>query len=794
MRTITTRSFRPIRLTSICVACWIIIDSVHGWNLSFNRRTLTTAAADASTNMPTTPAEIPPSLDILSDITQSNLQRLLAQVSETGIFVGKYFHTVYQFVLNIVLYKPPVGIVAILGFHRVYTKLTKSPTTIQEINNRENGRSKGRKFYLDMDDADYNHHGGIDHVRAKLCRFALGDRHHQVARGLDVSHRPGDSLVRLVQELASAMSLPQGTNDSNDRILLIAGTLLQVRAVDALARIARDRLLKITFRLQRTCDHYTGRLQAKKSYPNFLQQFFKESISEDQARLSEAIAAYQAELRRLGKITHILTERPGDMSQDYLIRALKETDEIKKKHKDERRDAATIWARLSGIKVPNVRQYKIRWNVEGRGRFSLRKMDRQGHIGTETATRILLSDPSNAVWLKQADQWTGQARSILGEILREIHQESIGDNLFDEDLMEQIRTEWCHQYPKGGSRDQGMWLKTLHVVDNLHSGRRIGEGKVLRLKDATLLHWTRQFDLYGIPSTLVAVYIANMIHIRLRPYWPTFKKDGLVLYATMLGIVRERFWFPARSILDDLLNKSPTMMSAFGLDIEEASLDHMLRDLGYGDGSPSMRREGLKYASERYEDALQNNLVGNLLRGKLARLMLIQVQQLKVGVLSALETIDVLMKGNRIYFSVLAGIPAVVLATYGTKFLLHFMYNIRSRDLRPVKTVHAEMKELLLHTEELLLLAKRSRGVNGTSKLVLEPSELGQLLLTVHRYLILMDYSTPPFPSGQCDVIHENLRKLFGTDGILCQAQEDRQRTMWIQLVQKKHQELLKYI
>lgn len=779
---------RASRSLHLLFGCWII-DSIHSWNLPFRRKMLTaSAAADASTTMPTVPTEIPPSLDILSDMTQSNLQRAFDRVRETNKIFWTYFRTVYQCALNIILYKPPVGIVAIFGLHRVYTKLTKSPTTIQEINNRENSRTQGRKFFLDMDDADYNHYGGIDHVRAKLCRYALGNHHESLARGLDVSHRPGDSRVRLVQELALVLSA--SADDDNDKTLKISRTLLQVRAVDALLRIARDRLLKVSFRLQRTCDHYAHHLQAKKSYPKFIQEFFKASIASDQERLSEATAACQAELERLGEITQILTERPGDMSQDYLIQALKETDELKQAQKVDQHQHSSPWNRLSRIKLPDIQQYKVRWNVEGRGRLSLRKMDSQGHIGTETVQRTLQSDSSNAVWLRHADQWTRQARSMLGRIIQQVHDDSVGDKFSDEETIEQVRTEWC----KGGQNAQDLWLKALRVVDSIPKGRRIGEGKVLRLQDAALVHWTRQLDLYGIPSTILAIYIANIVHNRLTPYWPAFKKESLAAYATIIGIAQERFWFPVKSILDDLMNKTPTMMSAFGLDIEESSLDHMLRDLGYGDGSPEMRREGLKFASQQYEDALQNHLIGNLVRGKLVRLMLIQVQQLKVGVLSALETIDVLMKGNRIYFSVLAGIPAVVLATYGTKFLLHFMYNIRSRDLRPVKTVHAEMKELLLHTEELLLLAGQSRGADGTSTLVLKPSELGRLLLTVHRYLILMDYSSPPFPTGQCDLIHENLRKMFGTDGILGRALEDRQRNLWIQLVQKKHQELLKYI
>jgi nuclear control of ATPase protein 2 len=811
-----------------------------------------TVLLDISTSSRTTNAFVETTID-----TTTQSAALLELVSDTNAIFVHYLRQVYAYAHTIILYRPPVGVVLLFGLHRIYTKLRSSPTTVQEIiSNQESKRTKGRKFFLDTDDADYNHHGGIDHVRAKLCRAALGgggiddendgsdgdddnDARCQLAvQGLEVTHRPGDSRLRLVQELAGPLSHltrlledetksnKNNVNKEKKMILTMARTVLHVRAVDALLRIARDRLLKVAFRLQRTCDHYEHRLQYLQSYyPSafFIQRFFKNTITADQARLSAATAAYHAELKRLGEIAQVLADRPGDMGQDYLIRALKETDEIQRREKTAQQQQERIhkhgssflasWAiptPLAKLKMPHIGQYRIRWNVEGRGRFSLRKMEPSDgqHIDADTATRALLSDGFGGItWLRQSDQWTRRARSKLGEILQLVHDDSVGESQFDRDSFELVQNYWCtgrnaiyvddnNNSGIGGSvvTGQDLWLKALRLVDGLHSDRRVGEGKALRLQDAALVGWTRRLDYLGIPSTVLAFTLAGIVHDRLTPYWPAFLKDSLAAYNTLLGIVRERFWFPVKSILDDLMNKSPTMMSAFGLDIEETSLDNMLRDLGYGDGSPEMRREGLKIAAEHYEDYLQKGVVGNLVRGNLVRLMLIQVQQLKVGVLSALETVDILMKGNRIYFSILAGIPAVVLATYGTKFLLHFMYNIRSRDIRPVKTVHEEMKDLLAYTEEIILLANHNHVAGGATRLALQSLELGQLLLTVHRYLILLDYSSPPFPSAQCDQIHENLRKLFGTDGILTRAMDDGHRTMWIQLVQKKHHDLLRYL
>lgn len=108
------------------------------------------------------------------------------------------------------------------------------------------------------------------------------------------------------------------------------------------------------------------------------------------------------------------------------------------------------------------------------------------------------------------------------------------------------------------------------------------------------------------------------------------------------------------------MNRSPSMMAALGLDAEETSLDHMLRDLGFGDGTPATRQSALQKATDQYERDISSGLLTNLMRGRLVQLLLVQVQQLKVGLLSALDTIDVLLQGNRINLQVLAAIPAFV--------------------------------------------------------------------------------------------------------------------------------------
>ena len=101
-----------------------------------------------------------------------------------------------------------------------------------------------------------------------------------------------------------------------------------------------------------------------------------------------------------------------------------------------------------------------------------------------------------------------------------------------------------------------------------------------------------------------------------------------------------RFWRPIRDITLDLLNRRPHLLDPYALTIEEASLDHMLRDLGVGDGTPAGRAAAVAAAARMYEDELNRGALRGLVRGRVVRLMLVQVQQLKASLLSAMGSID----------------------------------------------------------------------------------------------------------------------------------------------------------
>ena len=187
------------------------------------------------------------------------------------------------------------------------------------------------------------------------------------------------------------------------------------------------------------------------------------------------------------------------------------------------------------------------------------------------------------------------------------------------------------------------------------------------------------------------------------------------------------------------------------------------------------------------------------LGGRLVRLMLIQVQQSKVSMLDAAETIDVLFQSNRINMQLLAVVPAVGIFFVGTKLLFRFLFSIRAKDLRPVASIHAEMTDYLNALESNVILRRTDRerdndqeGTTTTSFGV--EKQLGEFALTLYNYLVLLDYSSPqPFSSSHCDDIHRSLATFLGCEGIFgCDRFTVDDQIRLIDLVQEKHQELSK--
>ena len=502
-------------------------------------------------------------------------------------------------------------------------------------------------------------------------------------------------------------------------------------------------------------------------------------------RLIHAQAAYQFEVERLGKVIQLLQERPSDFSETILLEAMNKSYSTSS-------SSTPKSSKPPRFHLQNFQFPQDLWAIPKNYKFPARLVSQIGTLlGTDTVDSSELSKElsihilfqhhaQDTQWMADATNWIRQARQLLGETVRDsLLKSTIEDESFS--LPEWETIDWSQDL----SAEQ--WGTVLRYVHAQSSWRRLGESRVVRLGDAAIVHWTKRLNYRGIPGYLASLWVANIAHHRIKPHWPFLKKQGLEIAGTALTIFKTRVWEPFTNLVDEIMNRSKGIMSAMGLDEEQTSLDHMLRDMGFGDGTAASRDQALQQAARQYEHDLASGVFVNLARGRLVRLLLIQVQQLKVGLLSALDTIDVLMKGNRIHFQILAFIPAVWITVYGTRFFIRSLYNIRAKDLRPVRLVHGEMSLYLDHLERIILLSDvGATGLNSGSTVdsALSIRQTGELHLYVYRYLVLLDYSCPPFPSTRCDQLHLSLQDLLNSPS----------NVAWLQSIQRKHQDLIKHI
>jgi nuclear-control-of-ATPase protein 2 len=186
--------------------------------------------------------------------------------------------------------------------------------------------------------------------------------------------------------------------------------------------------------------------------------------------------------------------------------------------------------------------------------------------------------------------------------------------------------------------------------------------------------------------------------------------------------------------------------------------------------------------------------------------MLVQVQQLKVGMLNAVADIDVLIEGNKLNVRALTTIPAFVIVWLTSRLVARNLYNLRSRDLRPITAVHEEMTEHLNRMKSIILMAaggndedsSSTEDIVSASVTSLSASELGEFAMSMHCYLVLLDYCSPqPFPKWQADDIHRSLREVLGSlskrrsDG--SGLGSDRPLAL-ADLVLKKHEDLRRHL
>ena len=219
------------------------------------------------------------------------------------------------------------------------------------------------------------------------------------------------------------------------------------------------------------------------------------------------------------------------------------------------------------------------------------------------------------------------------------------------------------------------WEVAVTLADNLSKSRLMRENKYLPSAELELL---KKFDLYGIPSAIVtalgALAIHNLLYI---PFWPKVVKFAKLIGSTVYGVLEVRFLNPLKEFVQEILNlgHKQGLLDEFSLEDEETSLDNMLRDLGVGDGTKESRAAALLAAAQMYEKELASGATWNIIRGNMVTLLLIQVQQMKTGLLQAMESIDSLIDSNRLNIILVStGVPAILLVTISMRLISEFLF------------------------------------------------------------------------------------------------------------------------
>ncbi|GAX27391.1 hypothetical protein FisN_23Hh150 [Fistulifera solaris] len=758
-------------------------------------------------------------------------------------------------ILAVVLHRPPVGVVAlVLGTRLIFSgrllHLLEDGESKEETGTikKYQEASTGLQVQLDPEDTEFlQFGGGSGRRRRMLCLAALEEvlgKHNQpdpllqaTVDALRISLRQQtnsriDMTQQLIQSLATIESLTgkgglraavnkyaaaqQGFEGVQvDNILMIAILSIEALALDMLMRAARDRLLKATYRLYRTKNKWDRRVKAiqKNRWTDWwFQKTNKGGIESAIQQLTFTNASFRIEADRLGKLTTAIVERQLiDVDEEIIVKVLKASEkksDITTYSFDARRGEKiddkigtlarkSIGAIQSAFRRPPAPVHKSQGGIET-----------DSDIDGLSAAAALQEVYADGIWLREAERWVETSRGTLFDSVVGVLQTSSSksettdvsrETVLTEQAFVSIAESWRRQELKGDiSRLKVEWETVCEYVDSLASFRRIGALSSYRIKDMLKDWWwysKKSLDFLGIPSYLLSLVLANNVHVRLKPYWPEFRRQTLQLAHTVYGIIIIRVWIPLKGIIDDVMNRSEGMMAAFSLKDEEITLDHMLQDIGCGDGTPAARTSALHAATETYERSFEDgSMLWNFASGKMVRLLLVQVQQLKVGMLSALDTIDVLIQGNRIHFQILAAIPAVWAFTYGTRLFVRGLYNVRAKDLRPVTAVHADMA-LIIDKMEMLLLRAAS-DVDSTS---LTDAEIGEFTLHMYRYLILLDYGRPTFSPLVCDQIHHMLQQLLVwliQKRSMITDQVKKPSVGWefkaLQFIQTKHQTLSK--
>lgn len=511
---------------------------------------------------------------------------------------------------SIIMYKPPVGIASIfVMFNFVFGRNKRFVQSLLIDDEQErslmmkNKRKKrvGRSFDLDAADRRLGIGlGGVEVVRAELCIAALENQiiekdEKNPVNDTDVRSRDlldpetrskyasaakealevvaSQSLAKedYIEETLEPLSRLKGLYETyeslkNDRnyftegkqkeenydidLLWMSAKVAEVRTLDALLRVLRERLIRSAARLSKKEKYRQWRLGwydhgVAKVWKRYYRKLIKgKSIDDDRRNLQLTSAALKREMERLGEVQMLLLNRPAELSETILLTASSATC-------DKSEDKTHCSFDANGAKLA-----------------------------------LQQGDNSMVNYCIDSHAWTKQTRALVNELITETITSvfKATDQIDDRSTTVGQDLKKLRDWASYKNVDIDGWYCALSLSENLSKARLLREQKFLPVA-LDVKHLWKKIDkrTFGIPSSLCVVGTALFIHKTVYlPYWDQILDVSIKTRDAIWGVIEFRFWNPLKDIVLDLLNVRPRLLDPYALTNEETSLDNMLKDLGIG--------------------------------------------------------------------------------------------------------------------------------------------------------------------------------------------------------------------
>ena len=409
------------------------------------------------------------------------------------------------------------------------------------------------------------------------------------------------------------------------------GVLINIRAMDSLVRLLRDKLLRSAKILEQA--QAEQRMRARNG---------RDATPLERTQLARTGALLERQLEWLGRLQQLLLSRPQPLSASALVNPLAllnlslYSDSPDGQHGETGPEAAApLMDDQSGAPEsdPGPEAAAPPGLMEDRSGAA-----ESGH--SSDSRSVKRPPPLDEAWCAASSAWSQLARhlvtNIVGEIADSVVQESATVRAKSETLTEGMtqqlaranepfgepiaRTEAHVQQLRAWASEGGSdgLRVALLLVEGLPQAQR-----VQRYLLPGYAFWYSRMR--AVPTSLAVLLASWVLHVAVKPRWPEVVSTARTTRSIALGVWMRRFYAPVKDIVLDLLNRGPRLSDASALEDAQHSLNTMLGEFLIDEKKKVADRAGaLAAVSRAYEREIKRGVRGAL-GGKLMRLILLQV-------------------------------------------------------------------------------------------------------------------------------------------------------------------------